>query len=113
MNHQLTDQASAINALTGLVETFGHLPTPYITVHTTSTAVDIQLNAPQEFEAWRSALGVAPAVVTLHAYSGSTWLAASALFRGVELRLSGHNLSVTVEQVREPRDLNTHAAVAA
>ncbi|MGW2985424.1 hypothetical protein [Streptomyces goshikiensis] len=99
MQKQLTEQAPAVTALAALVETFGHLPAPYIVVHTALTAVEIQLNTPQEFEAWRSALGVAPAVVTLHAYSGATWLAAETRFRGVALKLSGHGLNVTAEQV--------------
>ncbi|MFD9369612.1 hypothetical protein ACFWA6_18235 [Streptomyces sp. NPDC060020] len=97
---QLTEQAPTINALAALAAAYGHLPVPYITVQTTGPAVDLQLDCPADFEAWRSALGVAPAAVTLHAYAGQTWLATNTLFRGIKVVLSGHGLPITVEQAR-------------
>ncbi|MFZ3494582.1 hypothetical protein ACODT5_15385 [Streptomyces sp. 5.8] len=99
MNTQLTEQAPAINALAALVEAHGHLPLPFISLYSSLGVVSLQLDTPAEFEAWRCALDIPPSVVTLHAYAGSTWLAATSLFLGVKLQLSGHGLPVTVEQV--------------
>lgn len=99
MTSQLNEQAPAITALVALVETLGHLPTPFISVYTTSTAVELQLSTPGDFEAWREALDAGPDNVRLHAHGGATWLSINVPFRDVTLRLSGHGLPVALGQI--------------
>lgn len=98
----LAQQALAAEALVGLTMMFGHLPAPFVTVHLPHLVqlaqLDFQLETPADFEAWRTALQLAPAAVTLHAYRSSTWLATETVFRGVCLKLTGHNLPLTEEQ---------------
>lgn len=104
----LAQQALAAEAVVGLTQMFGHLPAPFLTIHTVYTAaVDLQLDTPQEFETWRTALQIAPDTVTLHVFQGSTWLGAEGVFRGVQLHLTGHNLPLTVVQAASARDGQT------
>lgn len=106
MSHQSTvptlDQAQAtVTALGCLVIEFPGLPAPYITIHTSSSRLDLQLETPAAFECWRAALSVPTAAVTLHAYSDAVWLAADARYEGVTVHLSGFGVPLTVEQARE------------
>lgn len=101
MNHQpnpMNKQAAAYAVLSALTQTHGHLPAPYVTVHTYgTTTVDLQLNTPQEFEAWRSALLVPTESVDIKSGSGRSWLAANAVFHGVALRLAGDCAAIVAE----------------
>jgi hypothetical protein len=96
----LAQQARAAEALVGLTRMYGHLPAPTIRIHATDTATDLTLEAPTEFEMWRTALQVAPDAVALHAYATSVWLVAEAVFRGVRVYLYGYGVPLTVEQAR-------------
>lgn len=101
----LAQQMPAAEALVGLTKMLGHLPAPYVVVHSTPPVIALQLNTPSEFETWRTALQLAPDTVTLHAYVDTAWLAADTVFRGVEVHLTGHGLPLTLEQaetVQEP-----------
>jgi hypothetical protein len=97
-----------IQALASLAEQHPTLPEAYITVHTPFDSwpgkVDLQLQAPQEFELWREALAIAPDNVSLHATRSSTWLAADGEHEGVRIHISGFNVPVSSVQAQAPRD---------
>lgn len=110
----IQEQEPAVTALAELIAMLGHLPPAYITIHTTTPChLDLQLEEAGGFEQWRAALQVAPETVRLNAYSGATWLAAEALFRGVRVHLTGHNLSASYEQVKQANESLTSAGRAA
>lgn len=89
----MNDQAAAAAALLGLTQMFGHLPAPYITIHTHSQGgLDLQFSNPTEFEAWRTALVVPTDAIELKSYAGDAWLAADAVFCGARVHLSGHGI---------------------
>lgn len=92
------EQATAITALTGLCETYGRLPAAYITVNTThGSRLDLQLDGPNDFEAWREALNAPAGLVSWHVYNASVWISVDAEFHGAKIRLSGHNVPVPLE----------------
>ncbi|MFC9700867.1 hypothetical protein ACFTWD_09270 [Streptomyces sp. NPDC056943] len=92
-------QAPAAAALLALTETFDGLPAGYITMHSRGKIyVGLQLDSPDAFEAWRTALLISPEAVQLCAFEGSTWLAADAMFRGVRFHVTGYGIALTVAE---------------
>ncbi|MEU2450087.1 hypothetical protein ABZ605_08510 [Streptomyces sp. NPDC012765] len=85
-------------ALSSLTDMYAGLPTPpYVVIHTFAgvSAVDLQLDTPYEFEQWCTALTVPVEAIDLLTHSGTSWLAAVAVFQGVTVKLSGHGIAVT------------------
>lgn len=96
------EQTPAIEALTELNQMFGHLPKPYVTIHSSSLKVGLQLDSPSGFEQWRTALQIAPDMVNAHSNETNAWLAADGVFRGVGVRLTGFGLVLPAEQTEAP-----------
>ncbi|MGW2692419.1 hypothetical protein ACWC3Y_11215 [Streptomyces sp. NPDC001296] len=99
----ISSQGDATDALVALIETFGHLPSGYIKIHrpvlTVPATLGIQLDSPQNFEMWRTALAVPPSGVTLHATTDDyVWLDADAVFHGVAIHLTGFNVPLSAQQ---------------
>lgn len=102
MNHQSSPTvpppglASAAAALVSLTEMYANLPTPYVTLHTyeAATTIKLQLDTPDGFEQWRTALTVPTEAITLKSSTGDNWLVADAVFRGVEIRLTGYGIEL-------------------
>jgi hypothetical protein len=96
----LREQQQAFAALDALAIAWPDLPAPYVTVHGhTPQQVGLQLDSPQEFEAWRSALGANPQDVVAHCRSRDAWLSVETRAHGVAVRLTGFGLGLTAEQV--------------
>ncbi|WP_328962924.1 hypothetical protein [Streptomyces virginiae] len=107
MNHQPSPTAppaglaAAAVALVSLTDMYAGLPTPYVAIHTfdgTST-VNFQLDTPHGFEQWRTALTVPAEAIDLKAYACDTWLAATAVFQGIEIKLAGYGIELAPELV--------------
>ncbi|MGW7435656.1 hypothetical protein [Streptomyces sp. NPDC054849] len=102
MNHQSSPTAppaglaAAATALVSLTEMYAGLPTPYVTIHTFegTPTIHFQLTTPHGFEQWRTALVVPAEAIDLTAYAGSTWLAANAVFQGIEIKLAGYGIEL-------------------
>lgn len=102
MNHQSSPTAptaglaAAAAALVSLTDMYASLPAPtYVTVHTfdSVTTVAFQLDTPDGFEQWRTALMVPAEAIELKSYmGGEAWLAASAVFHGLDISLCGYGL---------------------
>lgn len=109
-------QAAVAEALVALIEMFGDLPAPYITIHAPRwepAVLGLQLDNPEAFELWRTALGIAPSGVELHANASQGWLQAEGVFHGVGINLTGHGVTLPTEQ-DEPQAVDeTSSAVSA
>jgi hypothetical protein len=90
----------AIEALVYLQATFPHMPDAYTVVQSGGWKVDLQVHAPHEFEAWRTALQMSPADVDLVVYGGSNWLRANTTVCGVRVELSSHDLPLPKDPCR-------------
>lgn len=93
------DQAAVANALVELVRLFGHLPKPYINFPTSVLLIALQTRSPAAFEAWRTALQIAPEGVELKVFQGDAWLAAEGVFCGVTVELTGFGLALPAAAV--------------
>lgn len=100
---QTSELVPAAEALVELACMFGRLPRPYVMFHTSYVRIDLQLDSPAGFEAWRTALQIAPGDVQLKEFQGNTWLAADGVYRGVPVWLTGHGLSLSAEAVEAPQ----------
>lgn len=98
-------QASAIQMLTELIVQFGDLPSAYIAVHTWQgkSTIDLLLNTPDDFEKWRTALGVDAAGVDLHVAGRGSWVEVETVRDGIKINLSAHGIMLTVDQLDAPR----------
>ncbi|WP_267244402.1 hypothetical protein [Streptomyces sp. PR69] len=90
----ISSQAPAAEALVALINMFGHLPTPYIVIHSGTSELFLQLDSPSAFEAWRAALQIAPSGVEIRSNGHESWLKTWGVFRGVPVQLTGFGLSV-------------------
>ncbi|WP_172384764.1 hypothetical protein [Streptomyces sp. MNP-20] len=106
-NPPLSEQSPAVEALVTLVEMFGSLPGGYIMIHSQRyggpVKLDLQLDAPQDFEQWRTCLRIAPADVALEASPGYTWLSATGRCRGVDVEITGFGVPLTYQQATTPQ----------
>ncbi|MGX1909046.1 hypothetical protein ACWIID_09305 [Streptomyces phaeochromogenes] len=101
---RMDEQAPVFEVLAELGALFPSLPRPYIIAYSSGEAhFQLQLQHPSHFEAWRAALQIPPVSVSLHAGQDIVWLAVDAMFRGVLLRLTGHEVPLTVEQAEAPQ----------
>ncbi|MFP3990690.1 hypothetical protein U9R90_25135 [Streptomyces sp. E11-3] len=92
----LGEQAPAVHALSALVETFGDLPSPHVSLYSVGAPhLPLQLQSPEGFEAWRTALQIAPDTVVLKSFEGTVWLAANGVFDGVPVELTGYGLALS------------------
>jgi hypothetical protein len=106
---RLAEQAPAFEALTALEVMLPSLPPAYFTIHANSySPVCVQCDTVADFEAWRTALQVPTDVVELRADTSGGWLVAETVFRGVGLRITGHGIAVTQEQVAPPVQPDGH-----
>lgn len=106
----ISGQQQLFDALGNLMAQYPRLPEAYITIHETGLTggwVDMQLDSPWAFEAWREALEIQPAQISLHVYSGNQWMSGDAYHMGVRIHISGFHVPVTPEQVAAPRDTTT------
>lgn len=66
---QLGAQCAALRALACISEAHGDLPGAYVVSHSiVPEQIDVQLDAPSDFETWRAALGIDTSAVTLKHY---------------------------------------------
>lgn len=107
----ISTQLSAFDALASLARMFPTLPGGYVMVHAPmryapALRIGLQLDTPHAFEQWRAALQIAPADIDLLSNAHGTWLAATALFRGIEMRVTGFAvpLSHDVASTRQQQD---------
>lgn len=104
------DQAKTALALLNLIRRHPTLPAPHITIHEPAPSIDrpsrldLQLDTPADFEAWRAALYVAPGGVTLHLSASHVWLAVDTWHAGIRVHLSGFNVPLTAVHAQAPRD---------
>jgi len=105
----ISEMAGAVETLAALIEQHPTLPDAYITVHApfrgSPSTFDMQLQTATEFEAWREALGIDPAKVALYAPGENSWVGADGHVQDVTVRLTGHALVLTWEQMDQPRTL--------
>ncbi|MEU5595723.1 hypothetical protein [Streptomyces sp. NPDC020298] len=114
----ISEQGAAAEALGSLIRMFGQLPDAYIKVHRPVLSVPaelgLQLDTPQAFEIWRTALGIAPSGVEMRATSDKhVWLQADGVFHGVAVHLTGFNVPLTAEQANTLQATDETPAVAA
>lgn len=104
----ISRQGAPARLLINLVGEFGALPSAYITVHTPfedlPVSLNLQLDTPHAFEAWRAALDIPPADVDLNATSSLKWLSARTVYQDVPLYLSCMHVPLTDVQAGAPRD---------
>lgn len=85
--------AAAAAALLGLTQMFGHLPAPYIVIHSVgSVCLDLQLSSPAAFEAWRTALVIPVENVELRGPLDRPWLVVETVHAGVVIELASHGI---------------------
>jgi hypothetical protein len=111
-------QGAAAEALVALIAAFGHLPGGYLRMHrqygSAPVGLGVQMESPQEFEVWRTALEIDATDVKLQSNSdGVAWLKARGSFHGVEVELTGFGVAVPVEHDELPQVDKTPAQVAA
>lgn len=105
----ISTQLSAFDALVSLARMFPALPGGYVMVHAPTRyapapRIGLQLDTPHAFEQWRAALQIAPADIDLLSNAHATWLAATAVFHGIEVRVTGfavplsHDVASTQQQ---------------
>lgn len=97
----LADQQAALDTAASLARTHGHLPAAHIATSTVfRDQVDIHLHDGFDaFEAWREALGIAPATVDHHMFEdGRMYLQATTSFLGVTLQLNGYATRVQEQE---------------
>lgn len=103
----ISGQQQLLDALCNLTAQYPRLPEAYITIHETGLSggwVDMQFDSPWAFEAWREALEIQAAAISLHIYSGNQWMSGDACHMGVRIHISGFHVPVTPEQAAAPRD---------
>lgn len=104
----ISQQGSLARLLVDLVQRFGELPAAYITMHTPfedlPVNLNLQLDTPHAFEAWRAALDIPSDAVTLHSTTGLKWVKVRGHYQDVPVVLSGTNVPLTDVQVQAPRD---------
>lgn len=112
----ISRELSAFDALASLARMFPALPGGYVVVHAPmryapAPRIGLQLDTPQAFEQWRAALQIAPADIDLLSNSHGAWLAATAVFHGIEMRVTGHAvpLSHDVASTRQQQDATVTA----
>ena len=116
LTDRIVEQTGAVLALLNLIRRHPGLAAPYITVHApmpeydAPAKLDMQLDTPSDFEAWRSALAVDPSGVALHTSASSVWLAADTWHAGTRVHLSGFNVPLTRTHAEAPRDRDEVAA---
>ncbi|MFF8694978.1 hypothetical protein ACF08W_22540 [Streptomyces sp. NPDC015144] len=98
--------SAAVTVLASLTETFSGLPalSPAVAVHCPDRLTLTAYDSLSKFEAWRAALGIDPAEVSMDAEGGVgplMWLETSTVIKGVTVRLVGFG------QVREDRRAET------
>lgn len=109
------EQLTALQALAGLAEMFGPLPSAYLTVHAPNSfgwpaRVNMQFRTPQAFEQWRAVLQIPADAIDIHTRDGNTWLATDTDAHGVPLHITGFGIDLTAEQAGAPRDRDEVAA---
>ncbi|MFE9127003.1 hypothetical protein ACFYOF_16560 [Streptomyces sp. NPDC007148] len=99
---QLREQGDALALLLSLTQEVGHLPAAYLRTHRPmhgiASWIGIQLDSPQDFEQWRTALELAPPDVELRSTHDYVWLQVEGMFRGTKVLLTGFNVPLTHEQ---------------
>lgn len=93
-------QRPAVQALADLIDLHPALPEAHITIHVAyknPAQIGLQLETPQDFEQWRSALGIDPADVTLHVTVGNSWLAADAVRESTRVHITGFGVLLAAE----------------
>jgi hypothetical protein len=104
----ISQQGSPARLLVDLVQRVGELPAAYITMHTPfedlPVSLNLQLDTPHAFEAWRAALDLPSDNVGLHSTSGLKWVEVRGRYQDVPVILSGVNVPLTDVQITAPRD---------
>lgn len=103
-----SDQRAAVQTLLDLVSQYPTLPAAFVSVYVTS--LNLQLDSPSDFEAWREVLEAPASEVRLHATQSSVWLTVDTTADGVPVHLSGFNVPVSYVQAQAPRDRSAVAA---
>lgn len=94
--HTMSDLRPVAAAIATLVEMFGTLPAARFNAHAHLDArLDLAVDVPADFEAWRVALQVPADTVDLRTYAGDTWLVLEATVAGVAVQLCGYGLNTT------------------
>jgi len=96
------DQQAAVEALLNLVSQHPTLPAAYVSVYVAK--LNLQLDSPPDFEAWREVLEAPASDVRLHVTLSSVWLTVDTTVDGIPVHLSGFNLPVSYPQAQAPRD---------
>ncbi|MFJ8023329.1 hypothetical protein [Streptomyces sp. NPDC096311] len=103
----ISGQRSAVQVLADLIVQHPELPAAYITVNLpwkgAPSRLDLQLGTPTDFEQWRTALGIAPAFVSLHPSGRDSWVTADGVRDGIHINVSAHGILLTNDQLDAPR----------
>lgn len=110
----ITGQRSAVQLLAALIDQHPELPNAYIVIAQpwkgAPSRLDLMPETPTGFEQWRTALGIAPASVTLHPHGRDSWVAAETVRQGSRISIAAHGIVLTHDQLSAPRHCETETA---